>query len=65
MKAIHVARKAAQRTVIAYHIGDQDNGRGGKISLWNLAVDVPGHPAGSTVSGETLKRIMEERSNGR
>lgn len=41
----------------AVHIGDQEM-PGGKpsIPLYNLTEDIPGHPKGSTVTGETLTR---------
>lgn len=44
-------------TAPATHIGDQEQA-GGKptIPLFNLDEDIPGHPKGSTVSGETLTK---------
>lgn len=34
----------------------QDFGAAGKVDLYNLTADIPGHAAGSTVSRETLER---------
>ncbi len=34
-------------------MGAEPNGSDG-IHLWNLKVDIPGHPAGSTISEQTL-----------
>lgn len=48
-------RTQGRGTAPAVHLGDQEQA-GGKppIPLYNLTEDIPGHPKGSTVSGDTL-----------
>lgn len=41
----------------AYTIGFQDDARGGWVKLYNLLEPLPGHPAGSTVSLDTIERL--------
>ena len=44
---------------IASYIGDQETVKG-KIPLYNLTEDIEGHPKGSTVTAETLKKAGYE-----
>lgn len=41
-------------TTVASYLGFQEDGAGGGFELWNLKVEIPGHPAGSTVTRETI-----------
>lgn len=47
---------AAMRGIGAVFLGTQPRPGGGAIGLWNLTRDLPGHPAGSTVTAEGLRR---------
>lgn len=41
----------------ATYVFDQDDFQGGKIRMFNLNQDIPGHPKNSTVSEETLVNL--------
>jgi len=41
----------------AEFVGWQDDYKGGGLALYNLTSDIEGHPAGSTVSDRTLRRL--------
>jgi hypothetical protein len=60
-------RPAAQEFPgLAIVLGFQEDGLGGGFWLYNLTRDIPGHPAGSTVSAITLNKFVEcsaQRSN--
>lgn len=42
----------------ATFLGNQDDGQGGVIPLFNLTRDIPGHPAGSTIAQATLEAAI-------
>lgn len=43
---------------IADFCGWQEDGMGGGFPLWNLKINIPGHPAGSTVVEATLEKFL-------
>lgn len=45
----------------AQFIGWQDFGDGQRFALFNLLVDIPGHPEGSTVTARTLNPVQWAR----
>jgi hypothetical protein len=54
-RAVQLATGSTRGTAPATFRGMQPRLRGPAIELWNLNVDIPGHPAGSTVARETLE----------
>ena len=42
-------------------IGWQDFGNGVRFALFNLLEDIPGHPAGSTVTARTIDPVQWQR----
>lgn len=58
----HVQR-ARRFNGVAKYLGYQQGVRGGEgVPLYNLLIDIPGHPKGSTVSRRTLEQW---EANGR
>lgn len=49
---------------VAVVLGFQEDGAGGGFWLFNLVRDIPGHPAGSTVSEKTLNKFRECQAAG-
>lgn len=45
---------------IANWLGWQDDFKGGYIPQWNLIVPLGDHPAGSTLSSETIAKLLGE-----
>lgn len=43
---------------VADFCGWQEDADGGRIQLWTLKKPIPGHPAGSTVTRETIRRAF-------
>lgn len=50
---------------LAVVLGFQEDGAGGGFWLFNLVRDIPGHPAGSTVSEKTLQQFSLSAAAGR
>lgn len=55
-RALVAARGGSTSGAIAAFAGLQETPRGGPIELWNLLRDLPGHPAGSTVTRATIEK---------
>ena len=56
--AIVVGRGGAPtRPAPATFLGWQESSKGPPVALYNLVQDVPGHPKGSTVAAQTLRRL--------
>jgi len=53
--ALEVARGPGAGGAVAVFIGHQPRVRGPALELWNLLIDLPGHPRGSTLARETIE----------
>ena len=49
-------RQAPQKRAPVTYKGMWDMGAGKPLQLWNLTEDIPGHPKGSTLTGDTLMK---------
>lgn len=59
MKPLSTLRRERKYARLATYLGYQQGVIGAPgFTLWTLRQDIPGHPAGSTVSGETLERYL-------
>jgi hypothetical protein len=54
-RALAAAQGQSTKGAIAAFAGYQERPGGGALELWNLLVDLPGHPAGSTVTRQTIE----------
>lgn len=52
------AQRVDRIITFAEFLGYQDDGKGGRIELWNLRKPVGRHPRGSTVSRQTLETLL-------
>jgi len=55
MAALEAATAPGPAGVVALFVGHQERLRGPAIELWNLLIDLPGHPKGSTLARETIE----------
>lgn len=53
-----IAQNAGLATYAGFQEGIPSIGLAG-FNLWNLEIDIPGHPAGSTVSDKTISSFLE------
>lgn len=55
---VNDANLASLLLSVADFCGWQEDGEGGRIQLWTLRKPIPGHPKGSTVTRETIRRAL-------